>query len=113
MRIRSKPRIFSDSRIKVSLANDSVIVLSKYVKIPVNIQEIEAVVQAWLVDIKVYNLLVGVPWIQKINCTQVYRERKVTIMGKNFCVIDIPLPIILIDMDPPTIEFDKDDKTVD
>lgn len=36
-----------------------------------------------------------------------------TIIGKNLCVMDIPLPIIPIDMDLPIIKFDKDDKTAD
>ena len=113
MRMRPKPRIFSDSRIKVSLANDSVTVLSKYVKIPVNVQGIEAVVRAWLVDVEIYNLLLGVPWMRRVNYTQVYGEGKVTIMGKDFYVMDVPSPIIPIDMDLPTIEFDEDDKTAD
>lgn len=47
----------------------------------------------------------------KLYNTQVYGEGKVTIMGKNLCVMDVPLPIIPIDIDFPTIEFDEDDKT--
>lgn len=45
MKIRPCPKIFLDSRIRVSLANDSITVLSEYIKIPVNIQEVETVVR--------------------------------------------------------------------
>lgn len=113
MKMRPRPKIFSDSRIKVSLANDSVTVLSEYVKISVNVQGVEAVVRAWLVDVGVYDLLLGVPWVRRVNCTQVYGEGKVTIMGNDLCVMDVPSPIIPIDMGLPTIEFDEDEKTAD
>lgn len=113
MKTRPRPKIFSDSRIKVSLANDSVTVLSEYVKIPVNVQGVEAVVRAWLVDVGVFDLLLGVPSMRRVNCTQVYGEGKVTIMGNDLCVMDVPSPIIPIDMGLPTIEFDEDKKTAD
>ncbi len=90
MKMWPRPKIFSDSRIKVSLANDSVTVLSEYVKIPVNVQGVEAVVRAWLVDVGVYDLLLGVPWMRRVNWTQVYGEGKVTIMGNDLCVMDVP-----------------------
>ena len=48
-----------------------------------------------------------------MNCTQVYGEGRVTIMGRDLCVMDVPSPIIPIDMSLPTVEFDEDDKTTD
>lgn len=79
-----------------------------------NIQGLEAVIRAWLVDVGVYDLLLGVPWMRRINCTQVYREGKVTIIGNDLCVIDIPSPIIPFDMPGlSTIEFDEDEMTAD
>lgn len=83
--------------------------LSEYVKIPVNVEEVEAVLRAWLVDIRVYDLLLGVPWMRRVNCTQVY-GKNLTIMGNDFWVIDIPSPMIPIDMDFSTIKFDKNEK---
>lgn len=93
--MKPRPKIFSDSRIKVSLANDSFTVLSEYVKIPVNVQGIEAIIRAWLVDVEVHDLLLGVPWMRRVNCTQVYGEGRVTIM-RDLCVMDVLLPIIPI-----------------
>ena len=110
--MKPRPKIFSDSRIKVSLANDSFTVLSEYVKIPVNVQGIEAIIRAWLVDVEVHDLLLGVPWMRRVNCTQVYGEGRVTIM-RDLCVMDVLLPIIPIDMGLPITEFDEDDKTAD
>lgn len=114
MKMRPRHKIFSDSRIKVSLANDSVMVLSEYFKIPVNVQEVEAMIRAWLLDVGVYDLLLGIPSMRRVNCTQIYGEGKVTIMGNDRYVMDVPLPIIPIDMPGlPTIEFDEDEMTAD
>lgn len=41
MKMRPRPRNFIDSRIKVSLANDSITESSEYVNIPVNVQGVE------------------------------------------------------------------------
>lgn len=82
-KIRLTPRIFRDEQIKVSLANDMITTLNEYITIPVNVSGIEAVVKAWLVDVGVYDLLLGVAWMRRANCTQQYGEGRVTIMGKN------------------------------
>lgn len=47
--------------------------------------------------------------MQRVNCTEIYREEKVPIIGNDVCIMDILLLIILIDMPGlPTIEFDED-----
>lgn len=60
MNIWPHPRIFLNSRIKVCLANDLVTTLLEYIKILVNVQEIEAVIRVSLVDVEVYDLFLGV-----------------------------------------------------
>lgn len=47
--------IFSDSRFKVILANNSVTVMLEYIKILMNIPRVEAVIQVWLVDFRIYD----------------------------------------------------------
>lgn len=47
MKMRPRPRIFIDSRIKVSLANSSITELSEYVNIPVNVQGMEYLKQLY------------------------------------------------------------------
>lgn len=55
------PHIFTDGHLRVSLATDAVYTLTNYVQLPVNMQGVQAIVKAWVVDNQVYNLLLGVP----------------------------------------------------
>lgn len=52
--------VYRNSRVKISLANNATTTLSKFVKIPINVQGVETVIRAWLVNVKVYDLLLGV-----------------------------------------------------
>lgn len=56
---KPQPVIQNDGCIQVSLANDSVTTLDEYVVIPINVEGVEAVMKAWLVDDEVYDLLLG------------------------------------------------------
>ena len=56
-RIKAWPAIQKDGHIRVSLANNSVTILDKYVIILINVEGVEAVIKAWLVNIEVYDLL--------------------------------------------------------
>lgn len=51
------PAIQRDNHIRVNFANNSITILNKYIIIPINIEEVEAVIKTWLVDIEIYNLL--------------------------------------------------------
>lgn len=46
-----RPLIFRDGLLRVSLANDDLTTLTEYVKIQVNVEGVEAMVKAWLVDV--------------------------------------------------------------
>ncbi len=58
--MKPRPAIQRDGRIQVSLANDSVTILDEYVIIPISVEGVEAVIKAWLVDVEVYDLLLGI-----------------------------------------------------
>ncbi len=59
-KIKLKPRIRTDEYIRISLINDFVTTLREYVLISINVEEIEAVIKAWLIDVEVYDLLLEV-----------------------------------------------------
>lgn len=52
--------IFCDGHLQVSLANDNLIILTEDIKIWVNVEELEVAIKAWLIDVKVYDLLLGI-----------------------------------------------------
>lgn len=91
--IKPRPLIYRDSKVKISLANNATTTLSKFVKTPVNIQEIEIVVKAWLIDVKVYDLLLGVSCIKQVSCIQFYGEKKMIIMGQDLILREMPMPM--------------------
>ncbi len=80
-----KPRlaIQRNGRIRVSLANDSVTTLDEYVIILINVEGVEAVIKAWLVNVEVYDLLLDITWMRRANCMQMFGEGKITIKGND------------------------------
>lgn len=58
--IKPRPAIQKDGHICDSLANNSVITLDKYVIILINMKRVEMVIKSWLVDMEVYDLLLGI-----------------------------------------------------
>ena len=55
-----RPRIYTDGHVRVSLANNTLTTLDKYVKVAVNIEGVECFIKAWIVNVEVYDLLLGV-----------------------------------------------------
>ncbi|MCJ1345426.1 hypothetical protein MMC31_003633 [Peltigera leucophlebia] len=100
-----RPPIYRDSRVKISLANDASTTLSEFVKIPVNVQGVETVIRAWLVDMKVYDLLLGVSWMRRVNCMQFYGEGRITIMSQDPTFQEVPMPVMLLSMYIPEFEL--------
>lgn len=49
----------------MSLANDSVTKLDEFVIIPINVEGVEAAIKVWLVDMEVYDLLLGITWMRR------------------------------------------------
>ena len=108
-----KPRsaIQKDDHIRVILANDNVTTLDEYVIIPINVEEVEAVTKAWLVDTEVYDLLLGIIWMRWANCTQMLGKEKITMKGNDRKIFTVPAQIYPMEVNLPVIEFDEEIKT--
>ena len=109
-RLQPSPYVFSDGQIRVSLANDSLTTLTRYVRVPVNIEGVEAVIKAWIVPVEVYDLLLGVGWMRRMHFNTHYGQGKITISGDDQIVRPIPAQIAPIEAGLPTIEMDEDDE---
>ena len=63
-----KPRIYTNGYFKVSLATDKLDTLTDYTIIPVSVQGVEATIKAWVVDVDIYDLLLGLSWMRRVHC---------------------------------------------
>ena len=98
----------------MSLANDSITTLTEYVRIPVNVEGVEAMVKAWLVNVEVYDLLLGVSWLRRVHCNQHYGAGQITISGLNRVIKEVPAEIVPMSTGLPILELDDvDDWTAD
>lgn len=97
-KMTSRSPVYRDSRMKISLANDTTTTLSKFVKIFINVQGVKLVIRAWLTDVKIYDLLLGVLWMRRVNCTHIYGKRKITIMGQNLTLREVPTSMTSLSM---------------
>ena len=107
------PQIHTDGYLRVSLATDVIHTLTNYVYLPVNVQGIQAVVKAWVVDNQVYDLLLGVPWIRRVGLNPDYGTGKVTIRGNDSVPRQVPAEIIPMHVNLPTVELDDDESPGD
>ena len=107
------PRVHTDGYLRVSLATDAIHTLTNYVYLPVNVQGIQAVVKAWVVDNQVYDLLLGVPWIRRVGLNPDYGTEKVTIRGNDSVPRQVPAEIIPMHVNLPTVELDEDETSGD
>ena len=108
-KLQPRPRVYTDGHIRVSLANDSLTTLDKYVKLAVNIEGVECSIKAWMVNVDVYDLLLGVPWMRRVHFNTDYGEGKITISGNDMSTRRIPAQIVPIESGLPTIEMDEED----
>ena len=53
------PVVHNDGYIRVSLANDTLDTLTRYAKLPINVQGVEALIKVWVVNVEVYDILLG------------------------------------------------------
>lgn len=61
----SPPRIHADGHLRVSLATDAIHILTDYTMLRTNLEGVEAIVRAWVVNNQVYGLLLGVDAFSK------------------------------------------------
>ena len=107
-KMKPRPTIQRDGCIWVSLTNDSVTTLDKYMVIPINVERVEVVIKAWLVDVEVYVLLLGITWMRQANCTQIFGERKITIRGNDKKICTVLAQIYPLEVNLPIVEYDEE-----
>lgn len=109
-----QPFIFQNGHLCVSLANDDLTILTEYIKIWVNVKKIEVIIKVWLVDIKVYDLLLGILWMRHVRLSQSYADGRVTIYKQDSVPIEVPTKLSLIQINLPEIELELEENiTVD
>ncbi len=77
--MRPRPQIHTDGYLRVSLATDKLDTLTNYVLIPVNMEGVAATIKAWVVQVDIYNLLLGLTWMRRVHCNSHYGIDKITI----------------------------------
>ncbi len=108
-KMKLKLRIWTDEYIWVSLINNFITTLWKYVLILINVKEIEAVIKAWLINVEVYDLLLRVFWLKWMHCNQKYDQSKIIIMKNDMIVRKISAQLMFIFTNLSVIKLNEDD----
>lgn len=108
--MRPRPRVYTNGYLRVSLATDKLDTLTDYVKIPVNVEGVEAMIKAWIVDVEIYDLLLGLTWMRRVHCNPHYGSGEVTIAGDDMQVRHVPAQITPMETGLPVVEFDEDNE---
>lgn len=112
-RMVSMPRVYTNGYLRVSLATDKLDVLTDYVVIPVNVKGIKAYIKAWVVDVEIYDLLLGLSWMRRVYCNPHYGLGIVTISGDDGKLRRVQAQLAPMDTSLPVVEFDDRKKTAD
>ena len=103
-----RPKIFVDGKVLVSLANDTVTTLVRYVLMLVDVEGVQAVIKAWVIDVEVYDLLLRVNLMRRIQCTQHLGDGKIITKGY-VRKYEVLAQIVHIEIHLPVVEFDDVD----
>ena len=108
-----RPKVYTDGHLRVSLATDKLDTLTDYVKIPVNVEGVEALIKAWIVDVEIYDLLLGLSWMRRVHCNPHYGSGTVTISGDDMKLRQVQAQLAPMDTGLPVVEFDEEDESAD
>lgn len=95
----------------MSPANDSVTILDEYVVISINMEKVEAVIKAWLLDVEIYNLLLSITEMRRANCTQMIGESKITIKANDKKIRTVSAQIYHLEVKLRVVVFDEEIET--
>ena len=104
------PVVHNDGHIRVSLANDTLDTLTRYAKLPINVQGVEALIKAWVVDVEVYDILLGLGWMRRVHCNPHFGKGRVTISGDDQIEREVPAQLAPMEVPLPIVELDDDDE---
>ena len=108
-----KPKVYTDGFLRVSLATDKLDTLTNYAILPVNVEGVEATVKAWIVDVDIYDMLLGLSWMRRVHCNPHYGSGTVTISGDDMRERRVPAQLVPIGMVLPTVELNEDENSAD
>lgn len=108
-RMKPKPKVRTNEYIRISLVNDSIIIFREYVLISVNVKGIEAVIKTWLIDVKVYDLLLRVSWLRRVHCNQKYDQNKITVMKNDMTIREVSTQLMSMSINLSVMKLNEDD----
>ena len=71
----------------------------------------EAIIKAWLVDVEIYDLLLGIPWMRRVRLSQSYADGRVTVRGQDSVPIEVPTKLSPIQIDLPEVDLEPEENT--
>ena len=108
--LNPRPKVHTNGHLRVSLATDKIDTLTDYVKIAVNVEGVEALIKAWIVDVEIYDLLLGLSWLRRVHCNPHYGLGEITISGDDGQLRHVPAQITPMETGLPIVEFDEEDE---
>jgi len=88
--LNPRPKVHTNGHLRVSLATDKIDTLTDYVKIAVNVEGVEALIKAWIVDVEIYDLLLGLSWLRRVHYNPHYGLGEITISGDDGQLRHVP-----------------------
>lgn len=74
-----------------------------------NVEEVEAIIQAWLLVVEVYDLLLGIPWMRRVRLSLLYADGKVTVYGQNSLPTEVPTKLSPLQSNMPDVELEPNE----
>ena len=105
-----RSRIYNNEHFWVSLTIDAIHILTKYVYLFINMIEIEAMIKAWIVKNQIYDLLLEISWMKKINFNSNYKMRQIIICENNNVFRAISIKIFSYETNLSTIKFKENEE---
>ena len=75
--------IYSDKHLNINLANDNKCTLYNYTWLDINVRDVKAMIQVYIILITAYDLLLELKWQQQVRMNIDFSEREVSIQSIN------------------------------
>ena len=77
-------------------------------KVEVNVEGVETLIKAWIVDVDVYDLLLGLSWMRRVPCNPQCGSGTITISGDDIQRREVQAQLVPMDTRLPVVEFDDE-----
>ena len=105
----------ADGHVRISLADDQLTTLTRYVVIPVNVEGVEAMIKAYILPVNAYDLLLGIRWERQVDLNVNHRSGTVTLTGSDDKRRTVPSKLAPLDVlrHLPIVEVDAEEDELD